>query len=172
MYQRMIRNVFVAGACIAAALSFGVMSADAGTILLTSGIPMSELNNTGEFLEVGDKIFGNFDYNSTGNMPDEDNVNVIPIQDADGNYGFRLQGAFGDLPGDPPGSDALLTYTVWVADDFPHRVIVDAHLSANLDIFDGDGFARFLDLPRRRLDRHWQRHCGRHSRERIRGRAD
>lgn len=79
----------------------------------------------------GDKQFSDFTYSATGDMPLVENVNVIPFQDADGNYGIRFQGAFLDAP-DPnnQGSDALITYKVAVID--PTQKISSAHVASNI----------------------------------------
>ena len=107
-------------------------------VVIGDAVPLSELLDDGE-LQVGDKLFTDFTYDVIGNMPVASAVNVIPIQDAMGNYGFRLQGGFLDLPGDG-ASDALLTYVVTVLD--PNLWISDAHLVANASVVgDSDGIA-------------------------------
>lgn len=83
-------------------------------------------------VQVGDKLFDQFFYSSTGDMPDASGVNVIPIVDAYGNYGLRFQGGFVDLYGDGP-SDALISYRVTVTE--PGFLISDVHLSGNPSVF-------------------------------------
>ena len=78
---------------------------------------------------AGDKRFSDFSYAFTGDMPEAAGVNVIPIQDDDGNFGIRFQGAFADLVSTVGGSDALIGYSVSVTDDL--MSIVDAHLAGN-----------------------------------------
>ncbi len=80
-------------------------------------------------ITVGDKLFTDFGYASTGDMPSAAGVNVIPIMDTDGNFGIRFQGAFVDLASSPDGSDALITYKVSVLDD--SMQIVGANLQGN-----------------------------------------
>lgn len=81
---------------------------------------------------VGDKIFDDFVYSSTRDMPDAEHVKVLGITDADGNLGIRFQGAFQDLPdfGFQVSSDAAVTYEVSINPEFVRRgwLITDAHL--------------------------------------------
>jgi hypothetical protein len=82
-------------------------------------------------ITVGDKVFGGFTYNFTGDMPSAPLVNVIPIlDDSNGNIGLRFQGAFIDLPSTVGGSDSLINYTVTTND--ANFLISDAHLQGNL----------------------------------------
>ena len=86
------------------------------------------------------KVYGNtFTFAGTGDMPPAVNVNVIPFQDSDGNYGVRFQAAFIDLPGNG-GSDALITFKVTVTDPEPVR-ITDAHLVGNPNLLGTTGSA-------------------------------
>ena len=77
----------------------------------------------------GDKEFSDFGYAATGDMPSSDRVNVLTIEDAEGNFGIRFQGGFVDLPGDG-ASDALIFYDVTVTDEA--NSISGAHLAANI----------------------------------------
>jgi hypothetical protein len=70
-------------------------------------------------------------------MPEPDQVNVQPIQDDDGNFGFRLQGAFLDLIGGVASSDALLTYQVEPTN--PMFLITDAHLAGQPNLLGTTG---------------------------------
>lgn len=63
---------------------------------------------------VGDKLFSNFVYSYTNNMPAPQNVNVVAISDGT-NIGIRFQGSFVDLPGGPD-SDASISFRVSVLD--------------------------------------------------------
>lgn len=83
-------------------------------------------------IQVGDKIFHNFQYQFDGDMPTANRVNVIPITDADGNYGIRFQGFFLDLAGGG-ASTATINYTVTVAPD-AGMGISDAHIMGNPDV--------------------------------------
>jgi len=69
-----------------------------------------------EGITVGDKTFSEFFYSTLPNddMPDAADINVFAFQDADGNFGISLHGAFFDLPGGGV-SDALLRFTVEVS---------------------------------------------------------
>src|SRR5437773_7651661 len=56
----------------------------------------------------GDKVFSNFSYIKSGNMPGASGINVMPIM-VSGNLGIRFQGGFFDLPGGG-ASEALISY--------------------------------------------------------------
>lgn len=86
---------------------------------------------------VGDKLFSDFTYAFTGDMPPATGINVIPIVDDFGNFGIRLQGGFVDLPGGG-ASDSLVTFNVTALD--PELLISDAHLAANVALV-GPGLA-------------------------------
>lgn len=112
--------------------SFSIASGD--VIFLGPSVSLDSLLN-GMTFEVGDKLFSDFSYAKTENMPAADAINVIAIQ-SDGNYGVRFQGGFLDLPGGST-SDALITFTVTVTDS--NRLISDAHLAGNTDLLGGSG---------------------------------
>jgi hypothetical protein len=117
------------------ALCVTVSSFATAEVLLVGG-PMTLADLTdGAMMAVGDKVFTNFTYLATGDMPDSDSINVQGIIDCDGNYGVRFQGGFVDLPGGG-ASDALITFTASVTPD-SNMLIHDAHLSANLDVVGG-----------------------------------
>ena len=97
---------------------------------------ISELIRTGGTITVGDKLFSDFSYLATGDMPTAAGVNVIGITDADGNFGLRFQGGFVDLPGGG-ASDALIGFKVTVTD--PNLFITDAHLAGNPSVLGGTG---------------------------------
>lgn len=98
-------------------------------------IKLSQLIDEQLSITNGDKVFSEFSYAGTGDMPFPEDVNVITIQDADGNYGLRFQGGFLDKPGGAPSSDALVEFVVTVAR--PDRWIIDAHLQSNVVSADG-----------------------------------
>lgn len=124
----------------------------ATAIPLAPATPLSDLLQAGASLKSGDKLFEDFDYHETGDMPKPEDVNIIPIQDLAGNFGIRVQGAFADLPGGG-GSDSLLTYKVTA--DGPGLLISDAILRANLAVFGGAGIASvtesFANVPNEQL---------------------
>lgn len=99
------------------------------TLDIGESVKLDQLT-TGEIpgVIVGDKLFSEFVYNWSNNMPAPASVNVTAIIDSDNNYGLRFQGTFIDLPGDTAGSDASLSFTVHVQDD--RYVISDAHLAS------------------------------------------
>jgi len=84
-------------------------------------------------LIIGDKLFTDFIYSHTNDMPTPNNVNVVALQDSNGNFGIRFQGSFGDLPdfggpGDQVASDAGISFTVQVLD--PLMMISGVKLAA------------------------------------------
>lgn len=89
---------------------------------------------------VGDKLFSNFTYAWTGDMPDASGVNVIEYIDPDGNFGIQFQGGFLDLAGGN-ASDALITFDVTVLD--PNFQIIAAHLAGNPSVVGGNGGGSF-----------------------------
>lgn len=106
------------------------------TTVSAGSISLGELIDSNGSVQVGDKLFDDFGYDATGDMPDAADVNVVDRVDLDGNNGLRFQGAFFDFPGGG-GSNALITYRVTVLD--PDRLISDAHLAGNPDVIGGAG---------------------------------
>jgi hypothetical protein len=90
----------------------------------------------GHAIIVGDKLFSNFGYQNTGDMPTAAGVNVVAFTDASGNFGLEFQGGFTDLVGGA-ASDALIKYRVTVLD--PRFLISDAHLAGNPNVLGGTG---------------------------------
>jgi len=138
-----ISTVSVTSVVVLLVLAFlgAVSPAAASTITLADPLGLDGLLEDGS-VTVGDKLFDQFAYASTGDMPDASDVNVIPIVDGDGNFGLRFQGGFVDLfdggdsdPGSP--SDALISYRVTVLD--PLFLISDVHLAGNPTVFGPDG---------------------------------
>jgi len=92
---------------------------------------LSDLISQSGKLVSGDKEFSEFQYVATGDMPVADNVNVLTITDANGNYGIRFQGGFVDMADGPNrNSDALITYRVTSLD--PTQLIATANVAANI----------------------------------------
>jgi len=114
-------------AAIAGVMSFG-SAAQAATIL-TPSVKLSTLLQGGS-VTVGDKVFSNFSYNPTGDMPAASTIDVTGILSNLNNLGIRFSGGFTDLIGGG-SSDALIGYRVTVTD--PGMRITDAHLDSNLD---------------------------------------
>lgn len=75
---------------------------------------------------VGDKLFSNFVYSYTNNMPTPGNVNVVAISNGS-DIGIRFQGSFSDLPGGG-ASDASISFKVSVLDT--ERSITGAQLAS------------------------------------------
>jgi len=106
-----------------------------GFVPTAKATTLAQLLVPGATISSGDKLFSNFSYNSTGDMPAAGAINVIPIgPPTRPNLGLRFQGGFSDSVGGG-GSDALITYRVTVTD--PNLLISDAHLDSNL-IVNGD----------------------------------
>jgi hypothetical protein len=123
MMKRFLMDPWLA--LLALALVGSVMQAQAAPIFSNGTLQdLINLGSTGA--QVGDKVFSNFTYTPSGNMPLASAVNVTSILSP--NIGLMFQGGFGDSPGGGP-SDALITYTVTVTD--PTRRITDAHMDGN-----------------------------------------
>jgi len=103
-------------------------------------VPLSTLISGGT-KTCGDKLFSDFSYSRTGDMPLSSGVNVDCITVA-GNLGLEFQGGFGDAPGGGT-SDALIKYTVTVTD--PRFVITDAHIQGNAKVLHGTGIMSVVD---------------------------
>jgi hypothetical protein len=112
-----------------------VSPAAASSITLGAPVVLSTLLDSGS-VQVGDKLFDQFSYSATGDMPSSSGVNVIEIVDGDGNFGIRFQGGFVDLFGGGP-SDALITYRVTATD--PLFLISDVRLSGNPAVIGPEG---------------------------------
>jgi len=106
-------------------------------------VPLSDLLQDGATFQSGDKVFSNFTYGKTADMPNPEDVNVMDITDLDGNVGIRLQGGFIDRAGGS-SSDVLVTFDVTVAPGVG-KVISDAHLQANPAVFNGEGVASITE---------------------------
>ncbi len=130
------RSAFAVVGVAVVLLLLGVAApAAASTITLGDPIVLNALLDSGS-ITVGDKLFDQFSYSATGDMPAASGVNVIAIQDDDGNYGLRFQGGFVDTFGDGP-SDALIAFRVSVLD--PMYLISDVHLAGNPDVLGPPG---------------------------------
>ena len=124
----------VAFSVIAAVLVLGLQSsALANRIQVGPAENLKDLlANPDNSVTAGDKLFNEFFYNAIGDMPDAENIDIIPILDTDRNeFGIRIQAAaFQDLPGDG-ASDAAFGYRVTATD--PGKFIVDATLFSQHD---------------------------------------
>jgi hypothetical protein len=100
----------------------------------------------GQSLTVGDKLFTQFSYSKSGDMPAASGITVQGIID-NGNYGILLSGTFQDLFGGS-ASDALIKFDVTVLD--PGKVITAVNLFGDPSVT-GSGIASvtetFLPLP-------------------------
>lgn len=105
-------------------------------------VPLSDLLQDGATITSGDKIFSNFNYGITGDMPAADAVNIETIQDEFGNHGIRIQAGFTDVAGGS-SSDAIVEFDVTVAPGAP--LINDVHLRANPAVINGEGLASITE---------------------------
>jgi len=109
----------------------------------TQSTTLGDLINSSGTISSGDKLFSDFTYLGTGDVPAADDINVVAITDNLGNFGLRFQGAFMDLPGNA-GSDALITYKITVTD--PDFAITGARMQGNPDVLGGgNSFAGVTD---------------------------
>jgi hypothetical protein len=106
-----------------------LIPAPAGSVTLPIGqsVKLDQLTlNQISGVVVGDKLFSNFIYSYTNNMPAPTNVNVVAISNGS-DIGIRFQGSFGDLPGGS-ASDASISFKVSVLDT--ERSITGAQLAS------------------------------------------
>lgn len=96
---------------------FAALAMCLGTATLSqaSSVTLDTLLAPGASFISGDKVFDNFMYAFTGDMPAASDINVIAITDINGNHGIRFQGGFMDHVGGG-ASDALITFDVAVED--------------------------------------------------------
>jgi hypothetical protein len=106
-----------------------------GVVPTVNADTLAELIRTEGSIKVGDKVFSNFSYSATGDMPTAGLVNVLPKTDLAGNFGITFQGLFTDLSSTVGGSDALIGYRVTVVD--PNFLITDAHMRSNVNVVGG-----------------------------------
>ena len=94
---------------------------------------------SGGSITSGDKKFDEFGYEWDGDMPPPDRVNVVTIEDSQGNFGIQFQGGFLDLAG---GSSSAATITYRVSPTSSGLFISDAHLEGNPEVVGtgGDGY--------------------------------
>lgn len=142
------RRIGIGAICLLA-ISWGAV-ASAGTISTggpepPAGGPVGPpvrldqlLGPGGGSIQVDDKLFDDFSYSWSGDMPSPDRVNVAPFVDDHGNPGLEITGPFQDLPS-PGGSDAVISYSVWVTHPDPHVKISDVHLYGQLNVAGGPG---------------------------------
>ncbi len=125
---QIIRNSLIAVALV----SMCVTSSFAGIIPGSTPADLDYLvsDNT-RSITVGDKIFDNFSYVFTGDMPGASGVAVSSITDLAGNYGIRFNAFFTDLLSSQGGSTATIAYRVRVLD--ANKVIVKAHIEGNVN---------------------------------------
>jgi hypothetical protein len=101
----------------------------------------------GTSLRLGQLLFDQFSYSTTGQMPAANTVIVQGLQDSSGNYGIRFTGAFADAFGGG-ASSALLSYNVTTLDS--DSLITAASLFGDPSV-SGSGVAAvtetFLPLP-------------------------
>ena len=113
-------------------------------------VALSTLLDAGT-VTAGDKVFTNFGYTFTNDMPGAIGVSVVPIRDDLGNYGIRFVGSFHDLGSSAGGSAAVITYKLTAG---PERLISDAHLAGDPDLTGTTGFIKVTEtfLPLGQFD--------------------
>jgi hypothetical protein len=102
-------------------------------------VPLSDLLAAGQTFQSGDKVFSNFTYTASGDMPTAANVNVENVTNPAGDFGIRISGGFVDQPMGS-ASDALVTFNVAVAPGV-NKQISGAILTSNTAVFAGPGLA-------------------------------
>ena len=146
------RKVLLALGAIVLSLGASASSARAGFTIdqLINGTANGSMTSagvtyvgTGFGVIVGDKLFDNFSYGATGDMPIATAVNVTGINDIFGNIGIRFQGGFNDSPFTVGPSDALIGYRVTVLD--PNFFITDAHIFGNPAVPGGTGILSVVE---------------------------
>lgn len=114
-----------------------------GLSSVSQAVLLSDLIANGGTVKSGDKLFEGFTYLGTGQSPPAANsIEVVPIQDAEGNYGVRFAGPFADLPGGG-GTDSLIGFTVTAT--APDWWITDVHLRSNGTVNDGEGLFQITE---------------------------
>jgi hypothetical protein len=141
--MRLVRrdSVRVVALAIAALFALGAWLNRASAAFIdltpTNGINSSTSVSLGSLVSsatngvtVGDKVFSDFDYTPTGDMPAAADVTVLGFKDPDGNWGISFHAAFTDFPGGAASSTAQIDYQVAVdaANSQLGRKITDAHL--------------------------------------------
>lgn len=118
----------------------------AGFLPVGSSVTLDQLV-AGQSLTVGDKLFDQFSYSKSGDMPAASGITVQGIVDSSGNYGIILSGTFQDLFGGS-ASDALVKFDVTVLD--AGKLITAVNLFGDPTVT-GSGLASvtetFLPLP-------------------------
>ncbi len=142
----MKRNFLVSSVLVGsiAAVLGGFTSASHAALVFQTGpsFTLSQLAPSGgniPAVQIGDLIFYNFNVISRSNdAPTASNVTITPESLTIGGQtttGFKLSGAFTDLPSSPGGSDFLLDYTVATVDGSLN--ISDAHILGDPSVFGG-----------------------------------
>lgn len=131
-----MRKLIQSGAALGVLLALGSIRA-ANAQGVTVGL--DTLLVPGATLKVDDKVFSDFTYSATGDMPAAAAVNVNGFIDGSEEC-VRFQGGFTDVPGGG-ASDALITYTVTSLGG----LIVDAEIRGNPDVVGGTGVAAVTD---------------------------
>ncbi len=76
------------------------------------GVQLSDILADSLSVTSGDKVFDQFSFQATGDMPDAANIEIIPITDASGNFGIRVFGGFVDHTTSIGNSTLSLGYRV------------------------------------------------------------
>jgi hypothetical protein len=135
------KNITMAVATLLAlVVCFNCASAALIDLTPTNGVNSSNSVTLGSLVSsgtngvtVGDKVFSDFDYAPSGDMPAAAAISVLGFKDPDGNWGISFHGTFADFPGGAASSAATIDYQVAVdaANSQLGRKITDAHLFLN-----------------------------------------
>ena len=149
--QRVITNLCGKGNSEekAKAMKRALVFAIAATLAIVFCSPvMAETFSMKELIEgdlsivSGDKLFDQFEYTATGDMPSAEGVNVSTFpDDLDGNYGIEFLGDFSDKPGNG-ASIAVIRYQVEVLD--PNKRISGAHIYGDPSVT-GNGLVKVTE---------------------------
>ena len=120
----------------------------AGAFALLSGaqahaaavLTLGDLINTNGSITVGDKVFSNFAYTGSGNVPVAALINVTGGIFS-GNIGLKFEGNWSTIS--PVGDDSIIAYTVTVTD--PDFKIIGAVVSSDASVVGGFGYVSITD---------------------------
>jgi hypothetical protein len=117
---------------LAATFIFAALPAPVSATLLSTLISGSGT------IDVGNLVFGGFNYSNTGDMPSDAGVTVTPYVAGSGDVGLQFTGAFLSFVGDG-GSDAFIGFSVTETD--VTKLISGATLAGNPTVIGGTGVA-------------------------------
>ena len=117
------------------ALIFAVALATMAVTSSARAVLLSDLIGFSSSINAGNLVFSDFSYLSTGDMPADTKINIVPYFDGT-DWGIKIQGAFHDLPGGG-ASDALIEFKTSVNN--PSLSITKVTLAGNPAVVGGTG---------------------------------